>query len=386
MINIIKRPLEKLQIYWTVNLSSYAMRLAIFSALLTSLILIGCSNNQETTNPHLKDITESVYASVRIEPKHDYYVYAETPGILESLFITEGDTIKKGDLLARIKTDNDKLGLDKAITTFQQAKTNYLGAANELALLETEIQLAQQRVTNDSINYVRQVNLWEQKVGTEMELDQKALQLKTSRASLMSSKQKYKLTKSNTKTNYELSQTELKKAQLKFSDNLILAQVDGIVLEIFKKQGDFLSQQEGFARIANGTQFKIDMLVDEVDIAKIGLNQEIVIDLEAYPKQPFKGKVNKIYPAKDIKSQSFKIEGVFSDKQPLLYAGMAGEANIIISKRKDVLVIPTYYLSNDGTVNTSNGIKEVKTGVSNLSEVEIISGLDTNSTLIKSSK
>ena len=362
------------------------MKLVGYSILIISIMSAGCVKNQDTATPYLKDITESVYASVRIEPKQDFYVYTETPGLLESLFITEGDTIEKGDLLARIKTDNDKLGLDKAITSFQQAKTNYLGSANELSILETDIQLAQQRLANDSINYARQLNLWNQKVGTAIDLDQKSLLLKTSRSNLFSLKQKYKLTKTNTKTNYELSQTELKKAQLKFSDNLILAKVDGIVLELFKKRGDFISQQEDFARIACGSQFKIDMLVDEVDIAKIRLNQEIVIDLEAYPKQPYKGIVSKIYPAKDLKSQSFKIEGTFIDEPPLLYAGMAGEANIIIAKRKDALVISTEFLSKEGTVNTPNGTKDVKTGISNLSEVEIISGLDTNTTLIKPSK
>ena len=55
------------------------------------------------------------------------------------------------------------------------------------------------------------------------------------------------------------------------------------------------------------------MLVDEVDIVRILKNQEVLISLDAYENQIFKGKVSKIYPKKDERNQTFKVEAVFNE-------------------------------------------------------------------------
>jgi multidrug efflux pump subunit AcrA (membrane-fusion protein) len=77
------------------------------------------------------------------------------------------------------------------------------------------------------------------------------------------------------------------------------------------------------------------------------------------------------------------VEGVFRTAPRELYNGLAGEANIIVSKTENVLVIPSEYLMEGNWVKTKDKEVEVTIGRRNMEWLEITTGLDTNSVLIK---
>ncbi len=81
--------------------------------------------------------------------------------------------------------------------------------------------------------------------------------------------------------------------------------------------------------------------------------------------------------------QTFKVEAVFTQTPPTLYAGLAGEANVVLASKDHVLTIPLEYLKNDNYVTTEKGEVPVVTGLRNLEFVEIIDGIDTSTVLIK---
>jgi multidrug efflux pump subunit AcrA (membrane-fusion protein) len=128
------------------------------------------------------------------------------------------------------------------------------------------------------------------------------------------------------------------------------------------------------------------MLVDEVDIVKLKIGQRALIVLDAYPNRVFEAKVSKIYPKKDERSQTFKVEALFSKSPPTLYPGLSGEGNIIIEQKEDALVIPKEYLINDSLVETETGRVKIRAGLQDLDRVEVLSGIDAGTVLLKPSE
>jgi multidrug efflux pump subunit AcrA (membrane-fusion protein) len=125
------------------------------------------------------------------------------------------------------------------------------------------------------------------------------------------------------------------------------------------------------------------MLVDEVDIVKLKVGQKTLVTLDAYPSIVFTAQVAKIYPRKDERSQTFTVEAVFNDPPKTLYPGLAGEGNIIVAEKENVLTIPKTYVIEGNKVRTVNGVVEVSLGLQNLAMVEVLGGIDEHTELLK---
>jgi multidrug efflux pump subunit AcrA (membrane-fusion protein) len=159
--------------------------------------------------------------------------------------------------------------------------------------------------------------------------------------------------------------------------------MDGKVYTLNKEVGELISPQEKIAEIGSSNRFIIEMDIDEVDIAKISLGDSVAITLEAYPGEVFLAKTSRIVPRKDELTQTFRVESVFLDEIEKLYSGLSGEANIMVATRKNAMIVPSEYVIEGNKVITSDGEQEVKIGVTNMEFTEILSGIDTTTTLIK---
>src|SRR5262249_12413474 len=116
---------------------------------------------------------------------------------------------------------------------------------------------------------------------------------------------------------------------------------------------------------------------------RISLGQKVLITMDAYRGEVFEGKISKIYPNLDVRSQSFIVEAEFVKRPSVLYPGMSAEANIVVHEKKNALVIPIAYLKGNDAVLTEDGEKKVKTGLKSIDYVEILSGIDKNTELLR---
>ena len=159
--------------------------------------------------------------------------------------------------------------------------------------------------------------------------------------------------------------------------------IEGKVYAIYKEKGELVNLQQPIAKLGSASNFIMELLVDESDIVKVKVSQKVLITLDAYKNQVFEGRVSRILPNKDIRNQTFTVEALFDRPPETLYPGLAGEANFITNRRKDVLVIPKEYLIDDNKVETDNGLVEVETGLDNLDMVEIINGIEEGTVIYK---
>lgn len=348
-----------------------------------SLFVFSCSSKPDGIYPEVKNLTEAVYASVTIQPDSLYQVYATVSGILDMNMIDEGDIVKKGQPIIQVINNAPKLNSENSRLALDLAKNNYEGNAAILSSLEDEIVAAELNFKNDSINYFRQKKLWSQKIGSKAEYDSKNLKYELSRNNLNLLKRKYNITRNELNTALMQAENNFKSAQINTNDYTIESKINGKIYALYKNPGELVNTMEPIASIGRSNKFIVEMLVDELDIVKIELNQEVIIALDAYKDSIFKAKVSKVFPQKDIRNQTFKVEASFEKSPSVLYPGLSGEASIIISEKKNVLTIPKYLLFEDNKVKTDDGFKMIEVGSQNLEYVEVLSGIDENTIIYK---
>lgn len=346
-------------------------------------IIFSCSNDKDKILPTERLLTESVYSSVTIQPDSLYQAYAIVSGILDTNFVEEGDTVLKDEAIIQIINHAPKLNAQNAKYSLELARENYYGSAAVLNGIMDQIKAAQLRYKNDSINYFRQKNLWEQKIGSKIDYDTKKLNYELSQNNLQTLQNSYYRTKNELQTALRQSENNYQTALIGTKDFTVKSKINGKVYAIYKEPGEIVNTQEPLASIGSATNFIIDMLVDEVDIVRIKINQEVLIHLDAYKDNIFKGKVSKIYPKKDERNQTFRIEAVFENPPEVLYPGLSGEANIIIAKKDKVLTIPQAYLMDDNKLKTDDGITTIKVGLQNLEYIEVLEGITKDTHIYK---
>ena len=267
--------------------------------------------------------------------------------------------------------------------TLELAIDNYSVNNALLKTLEDEIRAARLRVQNDSVNYFRQKNLWDQNIGSQVEYDSKKLAYELSSNNLSLLLSNYSRSKNELRTKVIQAENNYKTAQITTGDFTVESKIQGTVYALYKNHGESVSVLEPIAAIGSTDDFVIEMLVDEVDIVKIKIGNLTLVTLDAYQNQVFEAEVSKIYPRKDERSQTFMVEALFKDPPEVLYPGLAGEGNIIIGSRENVLTIPREYLINKNMVRTEEGLVELKLGLQNMEYVEVLSGLDKETSILK---
>ena len=357
--------------------------------ILSILAFLTCNFQTEnkSVKPSVTNITESVYASVTVRPRKTYYPQPLRSGIIQNIYVEEGDIIDQGDKLFDISaTEEVRSNLENAELNLEEARFNYQGENNMLLNMKAEIRSLKDQLSLDSINYERQKRLWSQNIGKKIDLDQSLLTYNTNKNKLKIVEQKLAQTKISLEKNYQISLNQVRAQKSLVQDYTVRTKMGGKVFSLFKEEGDLISSQERFAEIGTSNDFILEMNIDEVDITKINIGDTVAISLDAYANESFLASITEILPKKDEVTQTFRAEGTFINIPSRLYNGLSGEANIIIEKRNNALIIPTEYVLEGNKVLTPAGEKQIEIGIKNLEFTEVLNGLDTNITLLKPSE
>ena len=340
-----------------------------------SLIIFSCSKEQDKILPTETTVTEGCYSAVTIQPDSLYQAYAIVAGILVANLVDEGALVLKGETIMQIINNTPKLNSQNAKFALDLAKENYNGSGAILSSIEEEIAAAKLKYKNDSINYFRQKNLWDNNIGSKAEFDARKLNYDLASNNLKLLSSKYNRTKNELLTAVKQAQNNYQTSLITTKDFAVKSKINGKVYALYKEPGEIVTTMEPLASIGSATNFIIEMLVDEVDIVQISKEQDVLINLDAYVDKVFKGKVSKIYPQKDQRNQTFKVEAIFENPPEVLYPGLSGEANIVIAKKNKVLSIPKSYIIDGNKVKTDEGLVTITTGLQNMELIEVLTGI-----------
>lgn len=250
-----------------------------------------------------KTVNETVSASGKVQPEKEVKLSSEVSGEIVELNIKEGDIVKKGDVLCRVKPDILQSGYDRAVAALNSQKAALAGAQQ---------QLIQNKASFDNIEatYKRNQELFDKKVISASEFENSRAEYNGAVANLAMQEQnvlgaKYSIDQSN---------AMVKEALDNLSRTTIYAPADGVISLLSVELGERVvgtAQMAGteIMRIANMSSMEVNVDVNENDINRISVGNEATIEVDAFQGRKFAGIVT------EIASSSTGIETTTSAEQ-----------------------------------------------------------------------
>jgi HlyD family secretion protein len=195
------------------------------------------------------------------------------------------------------------------------------------------------------------------------------------------------------KGSVKLAEQSLAEAQRNLAHAVITAPFDGVISRVRAEEGDTIAPTTPIFHLVDLNQMELNVELDEIDIAEVMPGQEAVITLDALPKKEFKGTVTAIYPLPNVVGGvvMYKVKINFTNPADSgIKAGMSASADIIISRKSNILLVPSRAIDEDAEgkswvkVMASGRIetREVVTGLSDEFQTEIVSGLSEGDTVV----
>lgn len=358
------------------------MRNLVFLGLFV-LSWAACKEEVAYQKAYYAPLTEAVYASAKVQPADLYEAYASVNGIVEQRYVEVGDTVQKGELLFSIRGEALHYQAQTARLNWELAQERFSGQAAVLEELQLEADNLQLKLAQDSVNYFRQKRLWEQQIGSQQQLDTRKLAYESSQKQLAALQKRYQRTRIELRKQAQQAERQYRASNSNVEDFKVYSQANGQIYELYRKVGELVVAQQPLAVIGSAQEYLLELEVDEVDITRLRIGQQVWLQLDAYADTVFEAKISDIAPQLHPRSQTFLVEARFVRPPARLYRGLSGEANIVIRQKDKVLVLPRRYVSEKGFVETESGLVKVSTGLKSIDLVEITGGIDTTTKVLQ---
>jgi HlyD family secretion protein len=358
------------------------MKINYASIFIGLALLIACSKKEESISPVSGSLTESIYAAGIVKSTDQYQAFVSVSGIIEEIYVQEGQEVRIGTPLLRVSNETQKFNLENA--KLSEAFNNQANNQGKLVEAEAFVQTAQAKLRLDSSLFIRQKTLWNQQVGTRVAFEQAELSYQNAKSNYLSARQKVSDLRRQLKFNSDLTKKNVQISARQSEDFVLKSRVNGVLLNLLKSKGELVSPQTPIGILGNTQSYKLEMQVDENDIFDVALGQKIAITFDAYKNKVFEAEVSKIASIMNERNKTFLVEAQFTKAPPKLYPNVNFEANIILRTKQKTLILPRNYLKNDSIVTLKDGsLRTVKVGLTDFQKVEILSGITANDEVIK---
>jgi HlyD family secretion protein len=358
----------------------------IVTVLALSSLAFQCGNSGDVVKPEVKPLMEAVYASGFVVSQDEYDVFSQVEGTLVEKLVSDGQKVKRGDPLFVIDAGQQTSRSRLAKENFEMAERNFRDDSPVLRELKAAKETARTKKEFDSVNFIRYTNLLKSKATSQAEFDRMKVAFENSSNEYVLQKSRYEKTRNQLYLEWQNAKSQLQISSDESGRYTLRSLVDGMVFKTMKERGELIRRSEAIAVIGREDKFYLQLNVDELDIQRISVSQEVLVQIDAYPDNIFHAKVDKIFPMVNQQQQSFRVDALFDEKLPGNFSGLAVEANIVIRQKENALVVPkTALLPGDSLlIDTENGEKKIKVvpGIQTIDEVEIVEGLDSTGRLI----
>lgn len=377
-------------------------------------------------------IVEKVSASGTVQPVTEVKLAPEVSGEIIELRVEDGDSVRMGEMLVKIRPDI-------VISQLERSEASHSQQIANLESTKASLARAQATYTRAEQDYKRQEKLWNEKVISEADWQLAQQNFKVAANDLKSAE------KSVDAAKFVVSSTEasVKESRENVRRTSVLAPMSGVVSKLNVKQGERVvgtAQMAGteMLRIADLSKMEVRVNVNENDIVRVHLRDSVIIDVDAYSTtgKEFKGIVTNIantardkvsadaiteFEVRILILQSSYEDLVKSGNKYPFRPGMTASVDIVTTRKDNVLSVPLAAVTTrapEGSVKTEttpgndddrpqvtdsskpkaekkqdkivvfineNGVAkmvEVKTGISDYDNIEIVSGLPDSASVI----
>ena len=315
----------------------------------------------ETQTALITSIEKKTVATGKVIPEDEVEVKPQVQGILESLFVEEGDFVSEGQLLAKIKVVADEGQLN--------------GAKGRLANAKIVLK-------NAEIEYKRNKVLFDKEIISQQEFQSAELNYNRAKQDVNNAQSDYEIIKLGSAGGSASANTNVR------------ATVSGTVLELPVKEGGQVIASNAFnagttiAIIADLKKMIFEGKVDEAEVGKMQIGMPLSVSLGEIQDKTFDAKLKFIAPKgnEEQGAVQFKIEGdVTLDDNFFVRAGYSANASLVLERKDSILALPEALLQFDKSTEQAYveievgeqkfERKDIEIGISDGINVEIISGV-----------
>jgi HlyD family secretion protein len=415
-----------------------ALGIGLFVAKKQGLIGKEPATEVELTKTKKADIIERVSASGKVQPEIEVKLSPDVSGEIVGLYVNEGDSVIAGQLLLKIRPDNYESLLARAEAQVNSSKAS----VEQSKALQSQ---AESRLLKAKIDYDRNKKLHDDKVISDAEFDQYNSQFLVSKQDVESAKASVQASSFNVKSSeaaLKEARANLTKTTIYAPQSGTISKLN---VELGERVVG-TSQMAGteLLRIANLNKMEVRVNVNENDITRVAMNDTVIIDVDSYSAsgRKFKGIVYEIASSANGLGNSSAAASVSSDavtefevkirilrksysdlivgkRSYPLKPGMTASVEIITNRKNGILSVPlSAVTTRDPKMNMEDDakkpedsdnnqeeekvikkddvkevvfvlgkdnkakMKEVKTGISDFENIEILSGLSLGETII----
>ena len=300
----------------------------------------------------MRTIIETVNASGKVYPEIEVKVSPDISGEIVELNVNEGDSVTKGQVLARIYADIYSTQRDQVAAGVNQARAQLANSSASIVGLKATLDNAKQV-------YDRQLKLYNDKVTSRQEFEQAQQAFRSAEANYNGAKEGLK----GTQAAISGAEAQLARANKDLSRTTLVAPMNGIISLLAVKKGERVvgtAQMAGteMMRVADMRSIEIRVDVGENDIPKVKIGDTAIVEVDAYTNRKFKGLVYKIANpitaasaaggSSEVTNYKVHIRLLASSYQDLLVAGnsfpfrpgMSASADIQTKTKVNVLSVP----------------------------------------------
>lgn len=235
-----------------------------------------------------RTIVETVNASGKVYPEIEVKMSPDISGEIVELNVAEGDSVKKGQVLARIYGDIYATQRDQAAAIVNQQEAQVANTTASIGALQAQLDQAKK-------TYDMQKELFDEKIISKNEFNTADAALRSAQANYNAAKQGIR----GGQAGVQSARAALAKANKDISRAALIAPMDGVVSLLNVKKGERVVGNSMMAgtemmRIADLNKIEVRVDVGENDIPKVHLGDSATIDIDAYYNRKFKGIVTQI--------------------------------------------------------------------------------------------
>jgi len=341
-----------------------------------------------------RTITEVVNASGKIYPEVEVKVSPDISGEITELTVQEGDSVKKGQVVARIYADIYNIQRNQAASGVEQTQAQVANSQAALNALKVQLEQAQR-------TYDMQKKLYDDKIISRNEFNIAESNMKSSQANYDAAVQGIRGVQASVKT----ARASLDKANKDLSRTAVISPMDGVVSLLNVKKGErvvgsnLMSGTE-MLRIADMQKIEVRVDVGENDVPKVKIGDSALIEVDAYSNRKFKGLVTQIASSNNGAAAQNALANVSTDVTqykvyirllPESYSdllgkgsfpfrpGMSANADIQTKTHANVVSVPINAVTtrdkNDSTGNkkkTGEGESDIKPASTTTDDLDVV--------------
>ncbi len=314
------------------------------SAFLMASMLGGCGNEETTQETvvsrvpvdvqtiQVRDFDKVITLGGMTAAENTVNVIAKVSGMeqIKAVNVKVGDKVKAGQVLAQLDNETANINMSNAQLAYDNAATNY---ENGKALFE--------------MGAVSQIELNQMKMA------------------------------------YENANNTLRQAQMAMDYATVTAPISGTVTMVNANVGSYATASAPMFEIANVDVLEISTGINEQNVSKIKIGQEVLLKVGSNSDQWFSGTITEISKVMNTQTKAYPITVALSNKDAALVAGMHAEIKVVVDHADDVLVVPVdaivykeakpfaFVVQADGTVKDT----ELKLGINDGDNYVVTEGL-----------